>query len=57
MLTDGGVSNTQGVIKMVKKSTKYCRVHCIAIGNGASLDLIHGCANNGKGRYTTISDN
>lgn len=42
---------------MVKKSTKYCRVHCIAIGNGASLDLIHGCANNGKGKYTTISDN
>ena len=40
LLTDGGVSNTQGVIKMVKKNTKYCRVHSIGIGNGVSLDLI-----------------
>lgn len=57
LLTDGGVSNTQGVIQMVKKSTKYCRVHTIGIGNGASLDLIDGCAKNGKGKSIMISDN
>ena len=42
---------------MVKKSTKYCRVHTIGIGNGASLDLIDGCAKNGKGKSIMISDN
>jgi len=56
LLTDGGVSNTQGVIEMVKKNTKYCRVHSIGIGNGASLDLIEGCAKNGKGKFIMISD-
>ena len=44
LLTDGGVSNTQGVIQMVRKNTKYARVHCIGIGKGASYDLIQGCA-------------
>ena len=42
---------------MVRKSTKYCRVHTIGIGNGASLDLIDGCAKAGKGKSTMISDN
>jgi hypothetical protein len=55
-LTDGGVSNTQGVIQMVKKNTKYCRVHSIGIGNGASFDLIQGCADAGKGKFVMISD-
>lgn len=41
---------------MVKKSTKYCRVHTIGIGNGASFDLIQGCAESGKGKYIMISD-
>lgn len=36
LLTDGGVSNTDGVIKMVGKNTKYTRVHSIGIGNGCS---------------------
>ena len=44
LLTDGGVSNTQGVLNMVKKNTKHSRVHSIGIGNGASYDLIQGCA-------------
>lgn len=41
---------------MVKKNTKYCRVHSIGIGNGASFDLIQGCANSGKGKYIMIDD-
>ena len=56
LLTDGGVSNTQGVLKLIKKKTKYCRVHSIGIGNGASFDLIQGSAENGKGKSIMISD-
>lgn len=41
---------------MVKKKTKYCRVHTIGIGNGASLDLITGCAESGKGKSVIITD-
>lgn len=55
-MTDGGVSNTEGVLEMVRKNTKYCRVHTIGIGNGASLNLIEGCAKNGKGKHILISD-
>lgn len=41
---------------MVKKNTKYCRVHTIGIGNGASQSLIEGCAKSGKGKSVMISD-
>lgn len=36
LLTDGGVSNTEGVINMVGVNNKYSRVHTIGIGNGCS---------------------
>ena len=36
LLTDGGVSNTEGVIKMVGNNTQFARVHTIGIGNGCS---------------------
>ena len=45
------------MIKLVKKNTKHCRVHSIGIGNGASFNLIQGCADAGKGKYIMISDN
>ena len=44
LLTDGGVSNTEGVINLVAKQTKYSRCHSIGIGNGCSEALIKGCA-------------
>ncbi len=56
LLTDGEVSNTQAVISMVRKNTKYCRVHCIGIGDGASFDLIQGCSTAGKGKHIMIAD-
>ena len=56
LLTDGGVSNTEGVIKMVAANTKFARVHTIGIGNGASEALIVGCAKSGKGHHVFISD-
>jgi hypothetical protein len=39
---------------MVKINTKYCRVYTIGIGNGASLGLIKGCAEAGKGKSVMI---
>lgn len=57
LLTDGDVSNTQGVIQMVRKNTKFSRVHAIGVGNGVSLDLVNGCAEAGKGKSVVISDN
>jgi hypothetical protein len=56
LLTDGGVSDTEGVIKLVGRSTKYSRVHTIGIGNGASESLITGCAEKGKGYSVFIDD-
>jgi hypothetical protein len=56
LLTDGGVSNTQGVIRMVETNNKYSRVHTIGIGNGCSEDLILGCAKKGKGSHVFIND-
>ena len=44
LLTDGGVSNTEAVINMVRQNNKYSRVHAIGIGNGCSQRLITGCA-------------
>lgn len=56
LLTDGGVSNTEGVINMVALNNKYSRVHTIGIGNGCSEELILGCAKKGKGCHVFISD-
>jgi Ca-activated chloride channel family protein len=53
-LTDGGVSNTNRVIKLVKDNTHFARVHAIGVGNGASPALIKGCAEKGKGKYIFI---
>ena len=37
LLTDGGVSHTHQVLQLIKIKTKYCRVHAIGIGSGASV--------------------
>ena len=57
LLTDGEVSDTDAVIKLVKENIKYSRVHCIGIGNGCSQALIIGCAEKGKGHHVFINDN
>ena len=56
LLTDGGVSNTEGVITMVGLNNKYSRIHTIGIGNGASQSLILGCAKSGRGSHVFIND-
>lgn len=56
MLTDGEVSDTKNILKMIGRSNKYARVHSIGIGNGASAELIKGSAKSGKGEYVFIDD-
>lgn len=56
LLTDGTVSNTEEVILMAKKKSRFSRISSIGIGNGASLRLIEGSAQVGKGKYVMISD-
>lgn len=57
MLTDGSVSDTENVILMAKKNSRFSRISTIGIGNGASLRLIEGCAEVGRGKFVMISDN
>lgn len=56
LLTDGGVSNTEGVIELVRTNTRHSRVHTIGIGSGVSEALIKGCAEKGKGKHIFISE-
>lgn len=56
LLTDGAVSDTASVQNFVRNHNKFSRVHGIGIGNGASEDLILGCAQQGKGYSVMISD-
>ena len=56
LLTDGCVSNTTEVARMVGLNNKFARVHTIGIGNGCSQELIVGCAKKGKGQHVFIGD-
>ena len=56
LLTDGDVSNTNQVIKLVEDNIKYSRVHTIGIGSGCSSALIKGCAEKGKGKAVFITE-
>lgn len=40
LLTDGGVSDTKSVIKLVENKSSTARVHTIGIGHGVSEALI-----------------
>ncbi len=56
LLTDGGVLNAKAVVNMVAANNKYSRVHTIGIGNGASEEIIIGCAKRGKGHHVFVTD-
>lgn len=56
LLTDGGVSDTEGVLRMINNNNKYARVHTIGIGNGCSESLIVEGAKRGKGCHVFIND-
>ena len=56
LLTDGCVSNTAAVVRLVEKSNKFSRVHTIGVGDGCSEELIKGCAKKGKGHHVFIKN-
>ena len=56
LLTDGAVGNTDKILRVVEEERKYSTVHGIGIGDGCSMELIRGCAENSWGRSTWISD-
>ena len=56
LLTDGDVLDTSHILDMVESNIKYSRVHTIGIGDGASQELVLGCAAKGKGHHVFISD-
>ena len=56
LLTDGGVSNTDSVVNLIRINNSHTRVFCLGIGNGCSQELIVQGANAGKGQYQFVMD-
>ncbi|CAC5412219.1 unnamed protein product [Mytilus coruscus] len=56
LLTDGGVSNTDEVIKLAKKNNGNTRVFTFGIGDGASTSLIKNVAKASNGKAIFIKD-
>lgn len=57
LLTDGAVRDTEAVIDLVSRNSRFTRVHCIGVGSNVSLALVKGCAEAGKGRCILIDKN
>lgn len=59
LLTDGQVSNSDQVIKIISKMkhSNIATTHAIGIGNGVSFDMIRRGAIEGGGEHLFIMDN
>ncbi|WP_411027273.1 hypothetical protein, partial [Salmonella sp. s54925] len=55
VLTDGSVSNTESVIKLVARNSHNGRCFSFGIGSGASTILVNGIAKAGKGAAEFIT--
>lgn len=51
------MSNTNEIVQLVADNSKFCKVHGIGLGEGASKALLKGCAEKGRGKAVFISDN
>ena len=56
LLTDGAVSNPEGVIEVIRKENHSSRTHTLGIGEGASGHLVMGAAHAGRGGYQFCAD-
>jgi len=56
LLTDGEVSNSDEIIKLVKKSTNKARVFSVGIGSGISPYFIKNVGLRGEGGYEFVKD-
>lgn len=64
LLTDGAVSNTKDVLKIIKGACQgkdqsgggLTKVHTFGLGSGVSTDLVRGSAIAGRGHYYFIND-
>jgi von Willebrand factor type A domain len=56
LLTDGGVSNTQTVVNLIKQhsSTSATQVHTFGIGKSVSTELVKNAAMAGRGHFYFI---
>ena len=55
LLTDGGVSNIEAVVKTVAENSSHSRVFTFGIGSGVSTELVNRVAKAGKGKAVFIS--
>lgn len=56
LLTDGDVSNSNQIVRMIKNKSGFSRVYTVGIGNGVSTSLIKRMAAVGKGSYEFVQD-
>ena len=58
MLTDGAVSDTNGVVQLIKENCDIgnSKVFSFGIGNGASRDLVIKAAEKGMGEHYFVTD-
>ncbi|KAL4477543.1 hypothetical protein ABPG74_002693 [Tetrahymena malaccensis] len=57
LLTDGEVDSPEQVVKLIKKNSKYSRVHSIGFGSGVDQYLIKESAIAGKGISKIVNEN
>ncbi len=53
-MTDGAVSNTEAIVKLIRQNSQNFTVNTFGIGSGADEILIKNCAKAGNGHYSFI---
>ena len=57
LLTDGAVSNTEQVLRLIQSNNHKAQVFSIGIGSGCSAELITKAASYGRGKHEFVVDN
>ena len=56
LLTDGAISNTKEVVKLIRMNNKSSKVHTFGIGSGVSTELVKNSAMAGRGHFYFINN-